>query len=330
MKLFFKNFLLVFFSIFFLLIIIEVLLRVTGSKPRQIIDISGNEDITNSPDSKLGWVPKKGIHKFKPWAKEGKETFLTINSDKSRFNGNKDKDFDKIIFIGGSITQGWAVSDNETFPYLLQEKTLRHKIYNFGVGGYGGYQSLLTLERVFKNKKNIKLVVYGFIPHHEVRNVASGSWLYLLNTVSERGLVSLPFGSINKKNKLIRHDPIIYLKLPLGDKLALVAKIEKRLMKIMSSSRERKQTQISLAIINEMKKLAVDNKSKFILLILDKFTDEREDKYKVFLDEKKVSYVECIMPQGKKYKVPGEGHPNEISHAEISECVFEKLKLRDF
>ena len=42
----------------------------------------------------------------------------------------------------------------------------------------------------------------------------------------------------------------------------------------------------------------------FILLILDKFTDERENKYKVFLDENKVSYVECIMPQGKNIWFP--------------------------
>ena len=34
----------------------------------------------------------------------------------------------KIIFIGGSLTQGWAVDDSESFVWLLQEK---RKDFNF-------------------------------------------------------------------------------------------------------------------------------------------------------------------------------------------------------
>ena len=34
------------------------------------------------------------------------------------------------------------------------------------------------------------------------------------------------------------------------------------------------------------------------------------------------------MPKGKKFEVPGEGHPNEISHYKISKCIQEKLKIK--
>ena len=253
----FKNLSLVFFSILIFLIFIEIILRLTGASPRKNPDFTINEPLVNTTDSVLGWSPKEGNHKFKPWTKEGKDTYLTINEDKSRFISEIDENKNKIVFIGGSITQGWAVSDNETFSFFIQKKNTNYKVYNFGVGGYGGYQSLLMLEKVFKNKDKIKLVVYGFIPHHEMRNTAAGSWMYLLNFFSKRGFISLPYGSVDKKNELIKHKPITYITLPFGKKLALVAKIEKRIMKVRSLFREKKQKEISLAIIDEMNKLSL-------------------------------------------------------------------------
>jgi len=325
----FKNLSLVFFSIFFFLIFIEIILRLTGASPRKNPDFTINEPLINISDSVLGWAPKEGNHKFKPFTKGGKETYLTINEDKSRFTSDIGENKKKIVFIGGSITQGWAVSDNETFSFLIQKKNTNYKVYNFGVGGYGGYQSLLMLEKVFNNKDKIKLVVYGFIPHHEVRNTAAGSWMYLLNFFSKRGFISLPYGSVDNKNQLIKHKPITYITLPLGKKSALVAKIEKRIMKVRSLFREKVQTEISLAIIDEMNKLSLKNNSKFLLLILEDFHDNRSNEYYSFLKNKNILYIKCLMPQGQEYVVPGDGHPNRLSHNKIGECINQKLKLNN-
>ena len=325
----FKNLSLVFFSILIFLISIEIVLRLNGASPRKNPDFTINEPLINTSDPVLGWTPKKGNHKFKPWTKEGKETYLTINEDKSRFTSDIDENKNKIVFIGGSITQGWAVSNNETFSYLIQKKNTNYKVYNFGVGGYGGYQSLLMLEKIFNNKNKIKLVVYGFIPHHEIRNTAAGSWMYLLNFFSKRGFINLPYGSVDKNNQLIKHKPIKYITLPLGKKSALVAKVEKRIMKVRSLFREKKQTEISLAIIEEMNKLSLKNNSKFLLLILEEFHDNRSNAYYSFLKNKNINYIKCLMPQGQKYVVAGDGHPNELSHNEIGECANQKIKFNN-
>jgi len=323
----FKNLSLVFFSVFILLIFIEIILRFTGALPRRNPDFTINEPLTNISDPVLGWVPNKGDHKFKPWSNEGKETYFTINQDKSRFTGVVDENKNKIVFIGGSITQGWAVSDDETFSFFYQKKNNNYKVYNFGVGGYGGYQSLLMLEKVFNEKNKIKLVIYGLIPHHEIRNTAAGSWMYLLNFFSKRGFVSLPYGSVDKNKNLIKNKPIEYITLPLGKVSSLVAKIEKRIMKVRSLFREKKQTEISLAIINEMNKLSLKNNSKFVLLILDEFYDNRSNEYYSFLKNKNIPYIKCLIPKGQKYGVPGDGHPNKLSHSEIGECINQKIKL---
>ena len=149
-------------------------------------------------------------------------------------------------------------------------------------GGYGGYQSLLLLERIIKKDQNVSYVIYGFIPHHEVRNVAAGSWLYLLNKYSKRGHASVPYSSINKSGNLIRHYPVDYLKLFLGDRLSVMAKIEKRIMKIKSRNREKKKFEISKKIIKEMKIITESNGAKFYMLILNEMPKPQLNNYKKF------------------------------------------------
>jgi len=322
-----KNYSLSFITVVLILVLIEILLRVTGSNPRIIRDFSLNEPITNIPDKNLGWSTKVGQHIFKPWSDEGKITTLTINEDKSRFTGNGNFYKKKIIFIGGSVTQGWAVDDLETFSSFLQKKTKKYKINNFGVGGYGGFQSLLLLEEIFNNYNDIELVVYGFTPHHEVRNVAAGSWMYLLNFFSTRGFVKLPYGSIDKENNLVKNEPIEYIKLPFGNKSALIAKLEKRIMKIKSLRREYNQFEISKAIINEMNKISNKNNSQFKFLLLEGLPKEKNDMYEKFLIENNIPLIDCPVPYGQEYVVKGEGHPSPLAHKFVSECIYKKIEI---
>ena len=307
------------------LIFIEFALRITGSNPRQFLDVTKNEVVTNIPDKKLGWIPKEGVHQFKPWSEVGKNTKLTVNNDNSRYTGQIDEKKDKIVFLGGSITQGWAVSDDENFPFIIQTKYPNYKVYNYGVGGYGGYQSLLRLEELFKDKENIKFVIYGFINHHEERNIATGKWMYILNYFSKRGLVQVPFASIDKNGQLVKHAPIEYMKLPLSDYSALTAKIEQKLMYMKSFFRERKLSDVSLKIIKEMKILSEKNGSDFMIVSLETFQDERDKKYEIFFDKFKIKNVKCLLPIGKKYIVVGDGHPNELAHNIIANCISKKL-----
>jgi len=297
--------------------------------PRKKIDFTLKEPLINVPDDILGWTPKVGIHKFSPWSENGKITYLTIKKNKSRFTGNKNIN-KKIIFVGGSLTQGWAVDDSETFTSIIQSNTDNYKIMNFGVGGYGGFQSLLLLEKIFEKNSNIELVIYGYIPHHKVRNVAAGSWMYLLNYFSTRGFVNLPYASIDKKNNLIKNKPIKYINLPFGNRSALIAKLEKRIMKIKSYKREKKQFEISSAIINQMNKISKKNNAEFKLLILENPTEANLEKYLKFLNKNNISMISCPMPRGVNYSVEGEGHPNYLSNKKTADCIIEKVEILKF
>ena len=178
-----------------------------------------------------------------------------------------------------------------------------------------------------KKKKDIKFIVYGFIKHHEERNIATGKWMYILNYFSKRGHVEVPYASLDKNNQLLKNKPIKYIKLPLSDYSALTAKIEQKIMYLKSISREKKQSDVSLKIIEKMKLLSEKNGSEFILLSLETFQDERDKRYKIFFDSFGVKNIKCLLPQGKEYIVVNDGHPNELAHNIIANCISEKLNF---
>lgn len=322
-----KNFILTIVSVIIISFLLEGFIRfVLKDKPRGKDKVELKEQpISFIQDEILGWKPKTGNFKFEPWSKNGNTTKLTNLEDGRRFTG-KNQEKRKVIFIGGSLTQGWAVDDSESFVWLLQEKKQDFNFINYGVGGYGGVQSLLKLKEISSNMDNIYYIIYGFIPHHEVRNIASGSWMYQLNKASRgtEGKLLLPYASI-KNDKLKIHKPKEYLKLPLGNISAFISKIEKRILKISSLKRSFDETKISQEIILEMKGIADKKNAKFILLSLNKLPDEKRAEYDKFFNKKNIQNINCYFLEGEKYAVEGEGHPNAASHKIVSDCIYRKL-----
>ena len=247
-----KNFILLILSIVISILLIEILLRLTDNDDR-FLTLNSDEPIIYVENKEIGWIQKKGKYKFPKWSNDGYETNFTVDFDGSRYSQINNISNEMIIFLGGSLTQGWAVDNKESFVSLFQKQNPEYKIKNFAVGGYGTYQSLLMQERILGYKKNIKVIVYGFIDHHELRNVAAGSWMYLLNKFSSRGHVKVPYASINEFETIERHKAIEYINLPFRKQSALVAKIEKKIMKLKSNQREKDKFIISKKIIQLMK-----------------------------------------------------------------------------
>ncbi len=53
---------------------------------------------------------------------------------------------DQVVVVGDSLTYGYGLSDEETWPWLLQERLPCSRVLNYGAPGYGTYQCLLMLE----------------------------------------------------------------------------------------------------------------------------------------------------------------------------------------
>ena len=314
-------------SIILSLVLVEIFLRIFGHTTFKYSTKPNNEPVTNVYNKDLGWKPKIGIFKFEPWSDDGKPVNLT-----STKNGRVDKidnpELQRILFLGGSFTQGFAVNDNETFVFNLQEKFKNFNLENYGVGGYGTYQNLILLRKLISKNKDIKMVIYGYVEHHDVRNIAQDSWLKMLFEYSKRGAVELPYVSINQ-DQLEEHKSVKYKKLPLSESSALIHFIEKRLMYFFSYERYNNRKIIRNKVIEEMNNITSKNNINFINLFLHT-SDSNKRKMINYFNQEGIQYADCNIKKIKSdMVVKGEGHPNSKTHFNWSQCLESFLKNND-
>lgn len=180
-----KNLFLLFISAAIALLLVETSARVIGISSN---NISVLRRPWAAPHPTLGWINRGGVHN----STEPGHVPMTFWADGRRANRASETKTAKTraILVGCSFTQGYGVSDNETYSYLLDEKYPEVRFDNYGTGGYGTMQSLLMTKYVFSNTPVPDLVIYGYIPNHEDRNVASASWASALRDSTGKPLLS--------------------------------------------------------------------------------------------------------------------------------------------
>ena len=316
-----KNFSLVIFSIIITTMILELCLRLFGHEPFEYYKNNSPDRTIYKPDKKLGWTSKTGSY----YSKIDKENFIKYKflKDGSRYTGynlTQNSIKKKIVLIGGSLTMGHALNDEETFAYLLQKKLNRYQIKNFGIGGYGTYQSYLKLKDVFDTNKNIKIVVYSFMDHHEVRNVGDASWHEHL-ALNSGATVYLPYAKLDKFGGLLDYPPVKYVVLPLSNFSVLITKIQKKIMRIIHFSLNEDKTLITKKIITKMNRLSKKNNSNFIFVNL--LTNGlKVNDYKKFAKENHIQFSNCQIELTQEYVVKNDGHPNNLAHRKYFECIL--------
>jgi hypothetical protein len=320
----------VFISIIVALILSECLLRMLGFEPWRYRHLDTDAPTLYEYDPVLGWRNKPGKYVLGPYHPAGKPVHMTFYENGHRLTGiDSETAGGDIVIVGGSYSQGLAVSDSETYAWKLQEKYPSLRVVNYGTGGYGGYQSLLVLERELPRMASPKIVLYGFIGHHEVRNVVPESWLRRLSSHSRSRRVSVPYATFDENRKLVRHPPETYLSFPFRETSALVALIEQACVKLRSMDRYKQRKTVSEAVLLQMDKVSRKNGATLIVVILQckKYIKEH---YINFLKQKNIQFIDSASFIPKKMRVKGEGHPNGNMHTiwarKISSVLDDQVK----
>ncbi|OAD24136.1 exported protein [Candidatus Thiomargarita nelsonii] len=318
-----------FFSLIVIIVSSEFLLRLTEHLPYRPRDSAINPVAMYEQDSKLGWKNKEGKYPILGYVQNSKEiTFSTGGTwtflpggMRSTGGGQLDKPR-KLVIVGGSFTQGYGVSDNETYPWKLQSKYPSVQVLNYGTSGYGTYQSLLALERIFSKSVPPVIVLYGFIGHHEVRNVAPYEWLEAI----ARKYSSLPYCTIDYyKNNLIRHSPESYPVWPLREKLAIVNFFQKQYMKLKTIGRGSQKRRVTEKLLLEMNSLCKNNSTKFAVVLLS-CKNETKSHYIKFLKNNHINYIDCVYPLTPDKRLSWDRwHPNGVMNTLWADCIGEAL-----
>lgn len=323
---------LILFSLIISFFLAEILLRVAGFQPWEYQ--SSNKPIIYKEDQILGWKSVEGLYEFNKDDKS-RSFFMNIENFGNRFNGKKINTREpSILFIGGSFTQGHGVDDNKTFAYRIQKKFNNYSVVNYGHGGYGGLQSLLLLKEEIIKFEDPRLIVYGFIDHHEYRNVARSAWLATLTKHLNQNTKKpkVPYATLNDNEDLIINAPISYITIPLRENLASVVLLEKFLNKQISKKRKRIQKKVTKKIIKNMDKLSSAYNSKFLVVILNWSNQYSNEEYKKYLVKNKINFVDCKIKLDNETLLKNDYHPNSKGHELYGNCILnyinkEKLLL---
>jgi hypothetical protein len=311
----------------------EILVRYLAPVP--VINPIQGPTTLHEPDPELGWRNKEGRSVWPGRGSDaGREIVMTFWGDGLRATAaRREPGRPQIVLVGCSITQGWAVTDEETFAWRLQAAFPDFEVLNLGTGGYGTYQSLLALERYLaRAPTNPVLVVYGFIQYHEGRNVAAADRLHAVRRTSDAGRVLVPFATLAPDGSLVRNEPEAYPRWPFDGVLASVRFLENRYATFRTRTRAAQGRAVGDALIEEMARVSRAHGAPLLLVVLGAVTPEGRDHYVRFPPSLGIATVDCVLPDIDRpsHKVPIYGHPNRVANTEWAECIGTKLRSMGF
>jgi hypothetical protein len=308
---------------------VELGLRAAGHRPWVYAGANARMPIMHEPDPVLGWRVKPGSYVAGPFARKGSAARLTFLPDGSRATGAPPDGADapQLVLVGCSFTQGWAISDEETFAWRLRARFPAARVVNYGTAGYGTYQSLLRLERAFADGLRPRLVVYGFIGNHEIRNVATPLWLRLQAFFSLRGTVDVPYVSSDGGDGIVRHPPERHPEWPLKERLASVAWLEARYLDFTGRHRQAQARPATERLLVEMDALSKRHGAHLIVALLHFAREDEAAKgeYVRMLAARGIDFADCSVRLTRENTVPGDFHPNADVNAGWADCLAAKL-----
>jgi lysophospholipase L1-like esterase len=174
------------------------------------------------PDPVLGYALRPGS--FEVTLPSGLRFHATHDAEGHRASGRPGARAPRaeIWIFGDSFSYGWAVSDEETFAWLLQAALPRQRVVNFAVGGYGTLHALLQLEQALRSRPRPALVVLAHNFFHGPRNTFSRLRRREVAPWNRLGPIEHPIARLGPGGALeLASAPVGYAELPLMRRSAL-------------------------------------------------------------------------------------------------------------
>jgi len=222
-----------------------------------------------------------------------------------------------IAFFGCSVAFGAGLNDNQTLPWYIQKSLQDHKIYNYGVMGYGAQQVYAKIRQVslaeeIREKEGI--CIYEFIDEHIDRTVGT---MEVYNLWAQ----DCPYYYLN--DNMIRRNGTFTTGRPLRSVVyAILGK--SYLLKLLKFNLSCKYNSYDLALTAGLIKGSDSlfrrhyKQSRFIVLFYP--GTEYVDEMIPYLEYYGIEYLDysSFFELTGKYKIPGDYHPTEEASKTIA------------
>jgi hypothetical protein len=134
------------------------------------------------PDPEAGWILNPGSLEYRNRLVDSHgvlqyDVVYSVESGRRKTSAAPPEG-PEVVAAGCSFTFGHGLNDQDTWPWLLQEKLPQHRVVNAGCMGYGTDQALVVAEReVRRHPSQIRAVVFGFGDFQIERNRCTQGWL---------------------------------------------------------------------------------------------------------------------------------------------------------
>ena len=338
-----KNFLLIFVSLFIVVIVMEFFLRFFLPQ-----DLTSPFRVIGKDGLVLNIKNNNAVHFYKK-----RRTTYKFGEYHNRIYDFKEKG-KKILVLGDSFTFGWLLNDEDTYIYKLNKKFNDYFFINAAAGGWGTSDHLKYLMEFCNIIKPNFIIIFingGDISRSKRSNLfymdkdnkiqPGQNITYSVEKFSENFLYKIAIENshllnflrkevsrfiYNKKkdsSKIIKLDKI-------NDKVKITKEINKNPIKKENFAFEKK---LFLKIKEEVKKC----NSQLILINLG-WGDYNIDidshflKEKNFFDDNSLKFIdlinemEFIRNNQQQFMIKGDGHPNELANQIIYKLVSNKIK----
>lgn len=215
----------------------------------------------------------------------------------------------QLWILGCSYTHGWSLNDEETYPWLLQERLPDYEVVNFGVGGYGTLQSLLQFREALGRAPAPKVAVVAYGSFHDARNTLNRYRMKGITLTGGRASVALPCARIGTGGALeiFSVEADHYRPWPLQSRLAFVHFLEesanrRELLRLRSHD-------VSKAIITEFKRTA--DRHGITLVVAGIFRSPETADMLRYARSEGIERVDISVRDAPEFQnLPHDAHPN--------------------
>lgn len=332
------NLSLLLFSTLFALLLSEAALRLFGFEP---LYVSPERDRYWKYDELLGWAHQPGQEGI--FETPQFRTDVRINErglrDRSHSYDRQDAT-QRILVLGDSFAWGYGVEESERFSQLL-EKSLDVEVINAGVSGYSTDQELLWYENegIKYETDLVILIVTGNDVGDNDRQLVNNIYYKPKFVLQDGKLVAVgyPVPKTSSQGRLVyslsqRSALAYFLAQRYFDLRSLYAKMRSNSEQIGAAQpgvkASREPFTLTLAILDEMRKLAESKNAKFMIVSNDRWWNlTSEDTYEDFVAALQregflVLDVEAMPGFNRDAMlIPDDGHWNTQGHRFVAEQI---------